>query len=285
MSEEEHHRIKTDFFAHQAQDMSGSPTQSAPLMVVFVVVGLGVLYGLFQLVVGLINADKMAAMKYVEVHLQKPTEKDGKATVGVQIDNFNPGRIKNITFKCTITDAAGATIGDTKAEIDAAVPAGDSRTFPAVSLGEIKGEPARMHAELVDLKYGPKPSLSPELTNQFIQASADKPADATKEFMDILKASPEFGPAYVGLGRCLAANSNYDQAIKAFEKAIRLDPDDENAHYNLGVVLFLKKQPDAARQQFDAAAKLEPDDPAVVESLQHLGVTPAAQQPGKAAKE
>src|SRR4030095_2088424 len=62
-------KIKTDFFAHQAEEISTPLSKSAPVRIIAAIVVAGVLWGLFQAAMFFINYDKNTAMKNVEVRL------------------------------------------------------------------------------------------------------------------------------------------------------------------------------------------------------------------------
>lgn len=260
-------KIKTNFFEHQAAEISAPITGQGPVKIVLLIVGAGVLFGLYQALMFFLNFDKIVAMKNVEVRLHKPVLKNGEAFVNVDIGNYNPAPIRDATFSFSITSSGGSEIGSGKVTVPGFVPAGDSRTFTNIKLGAVSGAAGKMHAELSDLKYGPKPSLSPELTVKFVEAAGMHDKDAVDAFKQLVQLAPEFAPAYVGLGLALAANNEMDLALKAFDKALKIDPEDVNAHYNMGVALFYKGDREGAKQQFEEALKLEPGDPGAAKAL------------------
>ncbi len=265
-------RIKTDFFAHQAQEISTPLSKSAPVRLILAVFALGVLYGLYQGIMFFFNYDKNMAMKYMEVRLQKRVVRNGEAFLSVEILNYNPAPVRDTAFNYQIVSPTGSEVAAGKVTVDGVIPAGDSRTFTDVKLGAIPGQPGRMRAELADVNYGPKPSLTPALSIKFAEAAALKDMEAVDAFKELLGQASEFGPAYVGLGQALAANEEMDLAVKAFEKALKIDTDNANAHYNLGVALFYKGDKEGARKQFEEAAKLEPTDPSPPRSLKALAL-------------
>src|SRR5262249_55218252 len=163
--------------------------------------------------------------------------------------------------KYTVSNAAGVKIADGELTVSGAVPAGDSRTYSDLPLGQIPGDAAKMHAELVNLSYGPKPSLSPELATRFIEASGLKDEDSLEAsglkdgdslgaFTPFGGAARGFAPGYFGRGQALAATKDLEHAIMAFQKAVKLDPESANAHYRLGVALYYQKDLDNARKEF-----------------------------------
>lgn len=279
--EEDNGRIKTNFLAHQATETSVPITKQPLIMFLAAIIGIGAIYGLYQLVTYYVNYDKIVAMKYVEVHLQKPVQKDGMAYVSVEIDNFNPQDIKDTNFRYEISGATGNKLASGNVTIPNTVPAGDQRTFSNVPLTKLNEQATRMHADLVDLNLGPKPYMSNELVNKFIEASALKPEDAVPALTDFVKAEPEFGPGYIRLGQAMLANKDYEHAIKAFEKAIKLNSEDANAHYHLGVAYFYKPDAEAARKEFETAAKLAPDDPVIAAALKQATPGSASSGGGK----
>jgi tetratricopeptide (TPR) repeat protein len=264
-------RIRTNFLAHQAEETSKPMSKQAPMMVLLVVLCLGLCYGLYQCVVYYINYDKNVAMKYVEVRLEKPEQKDGSAYVSVVIQNYNPQEIKDTTFNYKITASDGALLASANVTIPNVVPAGELRTFSQVKLAPLKGQAAHMYADLVDLHLGPKPNLTPEHANKFIEAAALKPENAVADLTEFVKHEPEFEPGYVRLGQALLASNDNEHAIKAFEKAIKLNGEDANAHYHLGVAYFYKPDKEAARKELEQAAQLAPDDPIITGALKQVG--------------
>jgi TolA-binding protein len=269
MSEEERPRIKTNFVSHQAEESSTPITKQVPVLIVFAVIGIGILFGAFSLVMYVINMDMTTAMKNVDVIMQRPSQKDGNACVDVQIANYNPAAIRETTFKYIIKDGAGAEVATGNITIPCAIPAGDSRTFPAVKLCPLTAKAGRMQAELVSLKYK-KPNLPDQTASLFVEAAALKDREALDFWKTIAQQAPDFPAAFVGLGQSLAASNDSPNAIKAYQKALRIDPDDENAHYNLGVLLYYNKDMAGAKKEMEEAAKLEPDDPAVISSLKQF---------------
>lgn len=268
-------KIKTNFFAHQAEEASTPITKQAPVMIVLVVVGLGVLYLIYSGVIMFINHDRDTAMKNVEVRFQKPTQKDGVAYVSVEVSNLNPTPVKELAVTYHIKGPAGEEVSTGQLMIPGTVPPGDSRTFTDLKIGELNTQAGRLQAELSNLKVGPKPTMNGDMYVKFVEASAMKDIDALDAYKEFVKAVPEYAPGYIGLGQALAANNDFDSAIKAYQKALRIDPDDANAHYNLGVALFYKADREGARKEFEAAKALEPDDPAVARGLAQLGGTTA----------
>lgn len=237
-------------------------------MVVLILLGIGALFGLYKLVDYVFNMDKLAAMKSVQVNLRHPSQVNGLAFIDVEVQNFNPAPIRNLTIKYNILDKTGNSTKESIFTLEGSIPAGDSRVFPHVALGSIGA--GRMQSEIADLRYGPKPVLSPELSAKFTNLAASDPKSSLESWADFVKATPEFPSGYVRLGHSLAANDQLDNAIKAYEKALKMDPDDANAHYCLGVAYFFQKDNARAKQEFEAATKLDPDDPAAKESLKRL---------------
>lgn len=262
------HRLNTNFFTHQAEATHTPLYKQTPIMIVLVVVGIGILFGLFKFVDFLLNFDKLNAMKAMQVNLRHPTEKAGMAFIDVEVQNYNPAPIRNLVIKYNVVDKAGNITKNSEFTLPGTVPAGDSRVFPHVALGTLSA--GRMQSEIADLRYGPKPTLSPELTAKFIELSASDPKASLASWTAFVKASPEFPTGYIRLGHSLAANKQLDNAIKAYEKALKMDPDDANAHYCLGVAHFYKSENALAKQEFEAAAKLDPEDPAAKESVKRL---------------
>lgn len=262
-------KIKTNFLSHQADEASGT-SKGSPFMVIGIIVAVAALYGLYQLVTYYMNADKITAIKYTYLHLLKPTQKGEAVYVNALLENLNPQDITDVKFKYEIKGSDGAVLSSGEATVPGMVPAGDQRTFSDIQLGSIKGKPSHLSNDVVDLKLGPKPSMTPQLANKFIESSAMKPEEALVQFTEFVKGQPEFAPGYIRLGQCLLANKDSEKAIKAFQKAIKLDSENSNAHYHLGVALFYKSDREGARKEFEEALKLQPGDQVVAEALKQI---------------
>jgi hypothetical protein len=263
-------KIKTDFLSHQAGESSQSLIQNVPVLIILVIVGGLCAFGLFKIADYFINFDKNRAMDYVDVKFDRPMERSGVGYVSVEIYNFNPQPISDIKVKYTFKTKSGSDTGGGEFLVHQVIPAGDSRTVEEIELGAMPGAADKMGAELVDLKLGAKTGLTKEQEVMFIEASSKRDKEAVAQFKELVMDAPEFAPAYVGLGKALAASNDLSLAVKSYRKALKIDPDDFNAHYNLGVALFYMKDNESALEEFKKAERLEPDDPAVARAMKQL---------------
>lgn len=271
-------RIKTDFFAREAAEISAPILKQAPVRVVMAVIIGGLLFGIYQALTYFLNYEKLEAMKNVAVRLERPVIRGGEAYLNLEVQNYNPAPVRNATLSYGITSSTGSEIASGKVAIVGVVPAGDSRSFTNLRLGAISGQAGRMHAELSDLGYGPKPQLSADLQAKFVEAAQMPDKEAVAAYKYLVEQAPQFVPAYVGLGQALAASDRLDLAAAAYKKALAIDPGSYNAHYNLGVALFYQGDPAAARRELEKAQALEPNDPSLAVRLRQL-----AEKPGQGA--
>ena len=71
---------------------------------------------------------------------------------------------------------------------------------------------------------------------------------------------PDYGPAYLGLGRCTAAQGDRAAADRAFRDAVRLMPQSAEAHRELGGWLAREGRADEAAVHLRQALHLNPRD-------------------------
>ncbi len=263
--------LKTSFFVNQAKESHTPAWRRGPVKIIVCLLGAGMAFALYQFAILLLNFDNIKAMENVEVHFQKPTQKDDNATVSVVIGNYNPAPIKNMVISYNIADDKGNTLKDGSLTITTQVPAGDKRTFTEVSLGSVKGRASKLQPKLESLKYGPKPKkLKQQWIDKFIDASSQPDKDSFGDFCDLVDNTEDFAPAYVGLGRAYAARSDWKRAIENYKKAIEIDSDNANAHYYMAIAMFYQGDRTGAKKEMDTAASLAPDDPEITWNLKYL---------------
>lgn len=266
MSEEK--PIKTNFFENQAKESAAPITKNYTVMILLGLLVIGIIFGAYQLILYFTNLEKNQAINNVAVQLNKPDLEDGVARVDVAISNLNPVSVDHIVFKYNIKGPDGNSSSAGTVNIAESVPVGASRTFRHVKLGPLEGEAARMQAELVDLKLGPKSKLPPELESRFSEIAAMKEQDAIDGFSDFVKKAPQFAPGFIGLGRAYLASGNDPRAEEAFREAIKVDPKNADAHYCLGLVLLNKKNKPEAEKEVGVAFELAPNDPDIQRTIQ-----------------
>jgi tetratricopeptide (TPR) repeat protein len=265
MSEE--HHIKTDFMDRQARESATPFMQKFPVRVMMVLLAVGILYGGYNLVMYCMNLEKNQAINNVGVTLQEPDLQDGVARVDVTISNLNAVPVDHIQFKYTINGPDGNAAATGLVAIPELIPTGASRTFRHVKLGPLQGEAARMKAELVDLKVGPKSTLPAGLDSRFTEILTLKPAESIPAFTEFVGQAPNFAPGFIGLGRAYLADGNDSKARDAFEKAVKLDPKSADAHYALGLALLGKNARATAEKEIGIAYDLAPNDPDIQKTI------------------
>ena len=77
---------------------------------------------------------------------------------------------------------------------------------------------------------------------------------------DTLAKNPAAWPAHNNLGCILAAQNNYEEAIRHFEASLRLNPSNAQAHCNLARALSLQNRFPEAEAHFLTALTLKPKD-------------------------
>lgn len=93
--------------------------------------------------------------------------------------------------------------------------------------------------------------------------ASGRPADAEREFTEVLRLSPGFAKAHFSRGAIADARGRRDEAIAHYREAVRADPGMADARLRLADDLRATRQLDAAFAEYDAASRL---DPAIVES-------------------
>jgi tetratricopeptide (TPR) repeat protein len=186
----------------------------------------------------------------------------------VIVQNLNPQTISDIAFSYTIIGPSGDTAASGIAHIPELVPIGATRRFQHVSLGPLTANAARMQTDLVDLKLGPKSSLSPDLYNQFIDTASLKDEESLKAYMQFTAKAPDFSPGFVGLGKAYLGAGEDVNAEKAFREAVRLDSKNADAHYCLGLALLNERKRAEAEKEIGVAYDLAPNDPDIQKTIQ-----------------
>jgi hypothetical protein len=87
---------------------------------------------------------------------------------------------------------------------------------------------------------------------------------------DTVVKRPKNPRAHYNLGKALATQGAYHQAIARFAEALRLQPSDADAHYNLGLAYAKLGQDDAAIAHYEEALRLNPTDAEARHNLDRL---------------
>lgn len=275
-------KIRTGFFVNQARESEASPWKKGPFLVLVIFVGALALFGGYKLVTFMINYDNIKAMNNVDAHISKvKTDAEGKVIADMTVANYNPAPITDMVISYTIHDAAGSKLKDGTLKINIPVPAGDKRTFPALELGTVTGQPEKLEQKLEDLKYGPKPKINEKLVDKYINATMKPDKENFADFDDITQDADNFSPALVGMGRAYAARSDWKRAMEQYKHAIEIDPDNWNAHYHMAMSMFYAGDKTGAKKELEKASTLAPEDPLVTFSLKYMFATEGKGKSGK----
>ena len=111
--------------------------------------------------------------------------------------------------------------------------------------------------------------------------------NAMIHFSEALRIKPDYAKAYNNLGAALANQKNYGQAIVHYTKALQIKPNYAKAHNNLGAALANQKNYRQAIAHFSEALRIKPDyeaarrNLALVLQLIHKAKSPAQGAPAR----
>lgn len=91
--------------------------------------------------------------------------------------------------------------------------------------------------------------------------------EASRIFSEILKLDPKNPKALYYMGRSLAGEEKYNQAIEYFDKAIQINPDDETWYWKGHALILSGKYSEETLNSFKKAYELNPDDSAIIGSI------------------
>jgi tetratricopeptide (TPR) repeat protein len=264
-------QVKTNFFVNQAKEGHLPAWRTGPFKVVIGLLSVLLAWGVYTIVMTLLNFDNIKAADNVVAEIKKvKTKEDGSTTVDIQVANFNPGAIKDMVIHYTLSDEKGNQLKDGSLNIKTMVPAGEIRTFSGFDLGSLKGKPSKIEQKLASLIYIKPKKFSERLIDKYITAVQKPDKEFFSDFDEITQDADDFPPALIGMGRAYAARGDYKRAIEQFKKALDCDPDDANAHYRMAVALFYNGQKEEAKKEIDQASTLAPDDPQIMDSQRLL---------------
>jgi len=86
--------------------------------------------------------------------------------------------------------------------------------------------------------------------------------EAMAEYREVARQDPNDTRGHTALGNLLIQKGDTDGALAEFRESERLDPKDANAHYLVGSLLEKKGDLPAAREEYHTALTLEPNNPA-----------------------
>ncbi len=264
------HKLKTDFFVHQAEESNTSILKRGPIKLMMFLFAIGSAWALYSGTIYILNFESIRAKNNVEVHFLRPRQTSDNAYIDVEVKNYNPAPVKHITINYKVFDKTGTEIKDAKLIIEPQVPAGETRTFEQLELGLIDGQATKLQPVLAEVKYGPIPKLNDDTREKYVVATAKSDNDNLEDFLQIAESAHSFAPAYIGLGSAYGAKGNWRQAIVLYRQALEIDGDDANAHYLLGIALYYNHERKEAEKEIREAAKLAPDDPDITRNLKYF---------------
>jgi tetratricopeptide (TPR) repeat protein len=102
----------------------------------------------------------------------------------------------------------------------------------------------------------------------------EEPAQAEKEYRDVLKQNPNSNIDHNKLGNALMDQGDIQEAAAEFKEAFRLNPSDAVSHADLGLILRATQNPSGAMAEFREALRIDPN---YVDAHNYLGITMASQ--------
>ncbi len=76
----------------------------------------------------------------------------------------------------------------------------------------------------------------------FLYRSRNRPDEAEREFLEVLRYRPEYAEAHLNLGSIYTSMNRLEEAERAYEKTVALKPDHAEARYSLGVFYELHRK-------------------------------------------
>jgi rhomboid protease GluP len=123
-------------------------------------------------------------------------------------------------------------------------------------------------AGAVGVRYAHMPVVRLEDAEQRLRKGDN--TGALRELNQIVKARPNYAPAWLLLGNAYFRTQQEAQAEAAWQRAVQLNPKNAAALAQLGVLYLREQRYEQARQQFQQIAELNPKD---AEAQINLGVT------------
>jgi tetratricopeptide (TPR) repeat protein len=103
-------------------------------------------------------------------------------------------------------------------------------------------------------------------------------------YQQIIKAAPQFAPAYIGIGLCLKAKgADIEEVLYYYKAAVDKDPTNVQALDQLGRLYYSMEQMDKAKVVFEKALKINPNLPQVKQTLGWIHLAGRNANPVKAA--
>jgi tetratricopeptide (TPR) repeat protein len=94
--------------------------------------------------------------------------------------------------------------------------------------------------------------------------------EAEAEFLEILKISPQYAQAHLGLGLVLCFVGRFDESLEELKLAVACAPDWVDGHLNLAKTYAMLGMYEEARIDFNRVLELHPGHPEVVKQLKYF---------------
>jgi len=116
------------------------------------------------------------------------------------------------------------------------------------------------------VKLDPNSSIAHYNLGRFLAAQGNY-ADAVTHYRRALSIRPEDTDALNNLGLLLARRGEIEAALEEFQKTVRIDPNYARAYFNMGRVFARQRDYDQAIRNFQHALKLKPDEAEIYVAL------------------
>ncbi len=268
--------IHTDFMDRQAKENAKSGTARGFFIGFGILLLVGVAFGGMQVFSYFSNFETNQFKRNVAVNLKAPKVVGGKAVVSVEIKNANAFDISNPVFTYSIDGKETKVISSGQVKVEGTIPAADRRTFDDVPLGEVTGQPARMHSDLVSLSVNSEARPLPKgYPARFAGAMHNTGAALISALKPLVEEVPDFESGHIALGLAYQDQDDWANALKEFQEAGKVNPQSANAKYHQAMVYAHENKQKESEELLKKAAELNPSDPAIKKAIStHGAVTP-----------
>ncbi len=273
--------IHTDFMDRQAKENAKSGTARGFFIGFGILALVGVGFGGMQAVNYFSNFESNQFKRNVAINLKSPKVVGGKAVVSVDLKNSNAFDVSNPVFNYSIEGKDNKVISKGQVSVEGIVPAADRRTFDDVPLGEVTGQPARMHSDLVSLTVNSEVRPLPKgYPARFTGAMQNTGAALISALKPLVEEQPEFEAGHIALGLAYQEQEDWANALKEFQRASELNPKSANAKYHEAMVFAHENKQKESEALLRKASDLSPQDPAIQKALSANGA--ATPEPSEA---
>jgi Flp pilus assembly protein TadD len=173
---------------------------------------------------------------------------------------INPELIEAIAGKA-IAQVELGLVGEPKQVLQQALTKHDDALLLHLALAIVLQKEGNIEASESELKKAI--ALEPNRVETqewvaFFKLSQQQFIEAKELYSEIVKANPEEGQSWLGLGLALEKNHEQGAALEALQKAATLSPNDAAAHMALGLALESRGRKIEASEELRMAIKLDP---------------------------